>query len=258
MPTPLGFSALKKGEPAAPRPRLALVTGAGRGIGRAIAEGLVEDGWHVVAADRDGDALDALARSSPGSASLSTEVMDVTDRNAVAAVLDRHGTLDLLVNNAGIAGKRCVVGTISEAEFRDVLRVNMLGIFIASQEAVRRMGKGGAIVNIASASYLVSPNVPHYGMTKGAVVGLTRSMALEFRRHGISVNAVGPGAIDTTMQSALSDEQRAHLVRIYSDGPMPPDVIAAAVRYLASSEGRRARGQMLIVDEGTSLGIDLW
>ncbi|AMG72857.1 SocA oxidoreductase, short chain dehydrogenase/reductase family [Sphingopyxis granuli] len=218
----------------------------------------MEDGWHVVAADRDSDALDALVHSSPGSAPLSTEVMDVTDRGAVVAALARLGTLDLLVNNAGIAGKRCAVGTISEAEFRDVLRVNMLGIFIASQEAVRRMGKGGAIVNIASASYLVSPNVPHYGMTKGAVVGLTRSMALEFRRHGISVNAVGPGAIDTTMQSALSDEQRAHLARIYSDGPMPPDVIAAAVRYLASSEGRRARGQMLIVDEGTSLGIDLW
>jgi len=249
---------LKTPEPVASRAPLALVTGAGRGIGRAIAEGLMEDGRHVIATDRDADALDDLARSSPGSALLSTGVLDVTDRAAVAALLDRYGALDLLVNNAGIPGRRCAIGTISESEFREVLRVNMLGIFIASQEALRRMEKGGAIINIASASYLVSPNVPHYGMTKGAVVGLTRSMAMEFRRRGISVNAIGPGAIDTAMQATLSDEHRARLARAYSDGPLPPDVIAAAVRHLASVEGRRTRGQILLVDEGTSLGVDLW
>ncbi|WP_242445895.1 SDR family NAD(P)-dependent oxidoreductase [Sphingopyxis lindanitolerans] len=249
---------MKKAEPVASRAPLALVTGAGRGIGHAIAKGLLEDGWHVIATDCDADALDALARSSPDRLPLSIEVLDVTDRAAVAAVFDRYGSLDLLVNNAGIPGRRCAIGTISEAEFRKVLGVNMFGMFIASQEALRRMDEGAAIINIASASYLVSPNVPHYGMTKGAVISLTRSMAMEFRRRGISVNAVGPGAIDTLMQGTLSAEHRAHLARTYSDGPMPPDVIAAAVRYLASPHGRRTRGQALLVDEGTGLGIDLW
>ena len=240
--------------------RLALVTGASRGIGLATAERLASEGWRVIAADRDRTELDAqVDRWRERSYAIIPEAVDVTDRAAVAALMERHPPLQLVVNNAGISGPVRPVGGIEPDAFLDVLRVNVLGVFIVSQEAVKRMDKGGAIVNITSSAHLVAPNVIHYGMTKGAVVGLTRSMALDYHRRGISVNAVGPGAIDTQMQNTLTDEHRARLAAHLPNGkPLDPEVIAAAICYFASAEGRSAHGQNLIVDAGLVLGIGGW
>jgi 3-oxoacyl-[acyl-carrier protein] reductase len=238
----------------------ALVTGAARGIGRAIAEGLVEDGWRVIATDRDAVALAAAEAQwvSAGQAIVAAP-LDVTDRPAVAALLDQHAPVQLAVSNAGISGTIGPIGSVAAADVERVLRVNVMGVFIVGQEAARRMRLGGAIVNIASRSHLSSPNSPHYGMTKGAVLGLTRAMAIEYRWRGISVNAVSPGLIDTDILRSLSDEHVAHMASLEpSRAPLPPEVIAAAVRYLASPHGRAMRGQNLLVDDGKSLGIDGW
>lgn len=242
------------------RKPLALVTGASRGIGLATAERLASEGWRVIAADRDQAALEAQGeRWRTGSLSIIPEVLDVTDRNAVGALLDWHPGVELVVNNAGISGPVGPVGGVERDAFLAVLSVNVAGVFIVAQEAMRRMQPGGAIVNIASCVYLASPNVVHYGMTKGAVIALTRSMALEGFRRGISVNAVGPGAIDTVMQESLSDEQRARLAALLPNGkPLDPDVIAAAVAHFASPEGRLAQGEALIVDAGLMLGVSKW
>ena len=187
--------------------RRAVVTGAARGIGRAIAERLARDGWQVVATDRD------VAPLASAPADIVAEPLDVTDRPAVAALFDRIGPIDLAVCNAGISGRIAPLGT-TPSGFAEVLRVNLAGVFITAQEAARRMLPGGAIVTIASRSHLSSPNSMHYGMTKGAVVGLTRAMASAWRWRGISVNAVSPGLTDTEILRSLADDHVARMAAL--------------------------------------------
>jgi 3-oxoacyl-[acyl-carrier protein] reductase len=238
----------------------ALVTGAARGIGRAIAEGLAEDGWRVIAADRNASVLAASgAQWATEGRDILVEQLDVSDRSAVVALMERHGEFQVAVNNAGISGVIKPIGQMTSEAFEAVLRVNVLGVFIVAQEAAKRMQPGGAIINIASRSYLSSSGSPHYGMSKGGVVGLTRAMAMEYRWRGISVNAVSPGLIDTEILRTLSNEHVARMAALEpSGGAMDPTVIAGAVRFLASPAGQWMRGQNLLVDDGKSMGIDQW
>lgn len=228
----------------------ALVTGGAQGIGRAVAETLAARGWSVTVADRDAAAL--AAGDTQG---IETAVLDVTDSAAVAALVDSLPMLDVVVNCAGIAAELLPLKDISRAAFERMLRVNLGGTFILAREAVRRMERG-AIITIASRGYLGGAGAAHYVASKAAVVGLTRALAVELRWRGISVNAVAPGMVETRMIDDFTPEMRARLSRLDPEGrPMPPAAIAEAVAYLASSEGRRINGQVLLVDGGKSLGV---
>ena len=228
----------------------ALVTGGAQGIGRAVAEVLAARGWSVTAVDRDADALAAVEGQG-----IATALLDLTDSAAFAALMERLPPLDVVVNCAGIAAELLPLKDIARESFERMLRVNLGGTFIVAREAARRMERG-AIINIASRGYLGGAGAAHYVASKAAVVGLTRALAVELRWRGISVNAVAPGMVDTRMIADFTPEMLARLSRLDPDGgPMPPAAIAEAVAYLASPEGRRVNGQVLLVDGGKSLGV---
>lgn len=228
----------------------ALVTGGAQGIGRAVAETLAARGWNVTAADRDEAALAAVVDEG-----IEAALLDVTDSAAVAALIDRLPPLDVVVNCAGIAAELLPLKDIPREGFERMLRVNLGGTFILAREAARRMERG-AIITIASRGYLGGAGAAHYVASKAAVVGLTRALAVELRWRGISVNAVAPGMVATRMIEDFTPEMRARLSRLDPEGgPMPPATIAEAVAYLASPEGRRVNGQVLLVDGGKSLGV---
>lgn len=237
--------------------RDALVTGGAQGIGRAVAEKLAAAGWNVTVADCDQQALDRVAGDwSSGGMAIAAVPLDVTDRDAVGALMSRFDRLDVLVNNAGIAGKLLALPQLDRTDFGKVLRVNVGGAFIVTQEAVRRM-QGGAIINIASRGYLGGAGGSHYVASKAAVVAMTRALAVELRWRGIAVNAVAPGMVDTRMIAAFTDTMRARLNALDPNGgAIPTAVIAEAVAYLASDSGRLLNGQVLLVDGGKSLGIE--
>jgi 3-oxoacyl-[acyl-carrier protein] reductase len=172
--------------------------------------------------------------------------------------MERHAPFDLVVNNAAIAAELLPFAALDRATVERALRINVGGSFIVAQEAAQRM-TSGAIVNIASRGYLGGVGAAHYVASKAAVVGMTRSMAIELRWRGISVNAVAPGMVETRMIDGFTDEMRERLVDMEPSGaPMDPTIIAGAVAYLASPVGRSMTGQVLLVDGGKTLGVGLY
>ncbi|MFD5454257.1 SDR family oxidoreductase [Streptomyces olivaceus] len=197
--------------------RIALVTGAGSGIGRATARLLSERGFHVVCTGRTAT---SLAETVQGSPSMETRVMDVTDPDAVAAVFDRvagrHGHLDLLVNCAGLFGVQRPVTETATADWELTLRGNPTGTFLPARAALRLMGaqqpRGGRILNLGSVSAQVPrPHAAAYTASKAAVTGLTRSLALEGRDLDIAVGQLDVGNASTPMS------------RVHETGALQPD-----------------------------------
>ena len=182
----------------------ALVTGAARGIGRGIVEKLAADGYRVIALDRL-DAVHDLAGIAE------TIVVDIQDRAAIVAIMERFAPLDVIVNNAGITST-IRFEDLTEQDFRDNFDVNTVGTFIVAQEGARRMRNGGRIVNIASRSFAGAPQMAHYVASKAAVVGLTRAMAIDLSPRDIRVNAVAPGVVDTDMLHYMTPERQAAML----------------------------------------------
>jgi 2-deoxy-D-gluconate 3-dehydrogenase len=239
--------------------RAALVTGAGRGIGRAVALGLAEAGADVCLVGR-GEGLEEAAaeveRRGRRAAVIAADLSDTSGAARVAdaaeAALDR---VDILVNNAGII-RRAPVLEYSEADWDAVLDVNLKSVFLLSQAAARGMVARGAgkIVNIASLlSFQGGITVPGYAASKGAVAQLTKAMANELAARGVNVNAVAPGYVATDNTAALrADETRSRqiLERIPAGRWAEPSDLVGAVVFLASSASDYVHGHVLAVDGG--------
>jgi NAD(P)-dependent dehydrogenase (short-subunit alcohol dehydrogenase family) len=249
------------------RGKVALVTGGGAGIGRGISRLFVAAGARTIVADRDADAAQAVAAQlqaeAPPGAAAAAVVADVAHEQSVREMFDRaeteFGCVDVLVNNAGIYYLRPFT-EISVADWEQVFAVNVRGLFLCMREAIRRMQahrRGGSIINISSvnsSTALIFDNI-HYGSSKAAVNGMTRSAALEFASAGIRINALLPGSIvtegtarmraDSPRRGPIMNPERIPLAR----RGQPIDVAAAAL-FLASSASSYVTGQLLAVDGG--------
>lgn len=233
---------------------VAVVTGAAGGIGLAISRRLAEDGFAVVMTDIDADRLDKAAASIGGNPL--TRTVDMTDVAALENLLAGLPRLDALVNNAGIFDTNPIENLTGD-DFRRMYEINTVALFELSRLAVAKMAQagGGRIVNIASRSFLGAVSCAHYAASKGAVVSLTRSMALEVAAKNILVNAVAPGIIDTPILKAWDQAERDRMARYQPLGRIgQPEDIANIVSFLASPRTDYITGQVIVVDGGRSVG----
>lgn len=236
-------------------PLVAFVTGAAQGIGLATAERLARDGFRVVAMDRNAQSLTQQAARLQG---MGLDVLafasDVCDRASVVAALQSQPRVDAMVCAAGIYNDAPVLD-LTEAAFRQMLDVNVIGTFVPAQEAARRMQAGGRIVTVSSRGALGGTRFAHYVASKAAVIGLTRAMAMELRDRQIAVNSVAPGFTDTPMTRSAPPEMFSAWEALEPSGKATtPDQIAHAIAFLASPKTLFITGQTLFVDGGKSLG----
>ncbi len=238
--------------------RIALITGAARGIGLAIAERFVAEGAIVTIADIL-DAEGKAAAKSIGAQYLHCDVSKSADiKTTLEHVVKTHGAIDLLVNNAAISIAKNFL-EITEEDFDKVIGVNLKGAFLLTQEAARHMieqvkagRKAGAIVNMSSVNdTLAIPIIAPYTMSKGGVKQLTAVSALALAEHGIRVNAIGPGSIMTDMLKGIANDKTA-MNRILSRTPLgrvgQPSEIASIAAFLASDDASYISGQVIYAD----------
>ncbi len=222
--------------------KTALVTGAARGIGLAIATRLAADGLRVALLDQDGDAVEAAARSvGRGALALVGDVTRTKDVDgAVARVESAWGRLDVLVNNAGITGRSFPIWELSDEDWRRVIDVDLTGVFLCCRAAVKVMLRqgGGRIVNIASiAGKEGNPTLVPYSTAKAGVIGLTKALAKEVATRGILVNAVAPAVIGTELLKQMEPSTVDLLISKIPMGRVgKPEEVAALVAWLASDE----------------------
>lgn len=244
--------------------RVAMVTGAANGIGRAIVERFLVDGLRVVAVDVDRSGLDRLGTELGGDR-LEAAVADISVREQVAAAVrvavDRFGRLDVLAANAAIADGQPFL-EIDERSWRRIIDVNVTGTFFCIQEAARAMtetGGGAIVVTSSTNAWYVEANLAHYNASKGGVVALMRSAALDLARFGIRVNAVEPSMVKTRAAFITEDPVGgpAYLERVPLGRFAEPWEIAAAVAFLASDQAGYITGQTIVLDGGLTLGIDM-
>ena len=235
--------------------KTALVTGASRGIGLAIARRLVDDGARVVITARGQETLDAaVAELGPAAMGIAGKADDPAHRAEVFATIGREfGRLDFLVNNAGINPAYGPALAVGDDAVRKILEVNVLGTLAWSRDAVAA-GLTTAIVNIASiAGVTAAPGIAVYGVSKAAVIGLTTQLAYELA-PGIRVNAVAPAVIKTTFAKALYEGREAEVAAGYPLGRLGEPVdVAGPVTFLLSDDAAWITGQTLVIDGGGSL-----
>ena len=235
-----------------------VITGAARGIGKAIAQAFVREGAEVLLADIDGDEV-ARVSAALGQAALTIDVSQKAGiERLFGEVAARWGSLDILVNNAGIT-HACELDELTEDDFDRVFATNLKSALWATQAAARLMTSGGAVVNLSSVNAVLAiPNQIPYVISKGAMKQLTNVTALALAPRGIRVNAIGPGTIMTEMgRSVMADE--AAVQRILSRTPLgrpgEPEEVAAVAVFLASDEASYITGQTIYPDGGR-LGLN--
>ncbi len=237
--------------------RVALVTGASRGIGRATARALAARGAHVVAAAR-GDHAEAVAAEIRGTGGRAEScALDVTDAAGIEAVVARvlgdHGRIDILVNNAGITRDQLLL-RLKREDWDAVLETNLTAIAMLTQAVLKPMLKqrGGRIVNLTSVvGQAGNAGQANYAAAKAGIIGFTKAIALEVASRGITVNAVAPGMIDTDMTRALPQAaQESWVDRIPLKRLGTVDDVAHAVVFLASDEASYITGHVLAVNGG--------
>ncbi len=242
---------------------IALVTGAAQGIGFACAQALAEDGFRLVLCDIDESGVQAAAARLGGDAR--AYVCDMGEPTRIAALFDQIeaevGPVAALVNNAGIARPAEFLEVSVEA-FRQVIEVNLIGTFVATQRAAKTMVARkieGAIVNMSSINAVVSiPSIAAYSASKGGVMQLTKAAALALAPHNIRVNAVGPGSIDTAMMAGVNANPEAMRMAM-SRTPLKrmgtPREVADIVAFLAGPKSSYVTGETIYVDGGR-LGLN--
>ncbi len=236
--------------------QVALVTGAARGIGRAVAVALARAGAAVACVDC-ADATETVQLAVAAGGRAEAVALDVTDARAaaeaVAGVAQRLGRLDILVNNAGITRDQLLV-RMSEEAWRTVLRVNLDGAFNLTQPAAKLMmrQRSGRIISVASVVGLMgNPGQCNYAASKAALVGFTKSLARELGSRNVTVNAIAPGYVETAMTDALGAEQRQALLdRVAIPRLGQPEDIAEAVLFLAGPRAGYITGTVLNVSGG--------
>ncbi|GAA1112882.1 acetoin reductase [Nesterenkonia jeotgali] len=255
-----------------PQKRVAVVTGAGRGIGRGIAERLGRDGLHVVVADLPGmqeaaaETVDSITREGGAASAAEVDVTDEASTEAlVRSAVDTGGSLDVFVANAGIAQVQSLLD-YSVEDFEKVMDVNVKGVFLSYRAAARQMmeqDSGGKIIGAASIVAfrpfaLLSP----YSASKWAVRGLTQAAAMEWAKYGITVNAYGPGIVGTAMWDLIDEKlaeaeglNKGEAIKKYAGDILlgrvsVPDDVASLVSFLASGDSDYITGQTMLVDGG--------
>lgn len=241
--------------------RVALVTGASRGIGRAIALRLARDGRHVVLLSRsEGPLTEVKAEIEGAGGTASVAAGDVGNPEALRAVVERVssdlGRLDILVNNAGITRDNLVL-RMSDDEFLGVLHVNLMAAFVTCRAAARPMMRGrfGRIVNIGSTVGVVgNSGQANYAAAKAGLIGLTKSLARELGGKGVTANVVAPGFVQTDMTASLPQEVRDAVLKAMAVRRLgSPEDIAAAVAYVSSDDAGYLTGQVICVDGGLTM-----
>lgn len=239
--------------------QIALVTGAGRGIGLATVKRLLEDGFHVVMVDLAAEPLNSeAARLREKYQSVEHHVLSITDRAAVSTLMARVKRLDVLVNNAAVFWDG-QFNAITEDDFTKMYEVNVVGTFVMSQEALKIMERGARIINVASRAYLAGYAHSPYITSKAGTIGLTRGMAFDLAEKGILVNAIAPGLIETEMFRSLTPERQQELIAKQPTKTVgQPEDIANGIAFFADPRTRNVTGQILALDGGRSMGISIY
>ena len=239
--------------------KVALVTGAGRGIGLAAAARLAREGAAVVLADLNLDeaqqAADTLASHDLAVLPVRADVAKRDDVRAMIRAAEEHfGRLDILVNNAGIAGRAAPIEEITDDDWEAMMAIDLNSVYLCCQAAIPGMKarRYGRIVNVASiAGKEGNPNMIPYSTAKAGVIGLTKALAKEVAAFGIYVNAISPAVIETPILQQLTPEQVAYMVqRIPLGRPGRPEEVAALICWLASDEASFTTGQCIDISGG--------
>lgn len=242
--------------------KIAIVTGAAKGIGKAISLRLADDGCFVCAVDIDDDFGIKLINEL-GKENSKYYKCDIQNEGQVKElfqnIIKEFNKINVLVNNAGIIYDNLIIN-MSLKEFENVINVNLKGTWLMCREAANIMKtlESGRIINISSRAWLGNPGQSNYSSSKAGIIGLTRSLALELGRYNILVNAVAPGLIDTPLTRALPSEVREKLIQAQPTKNMgKPEDVANVVSFLANEKTRFITGQTIYVDGGKSIGANI-
>ena len=242
--------------------RIAIVTGAGKGIGRAISLALVEDNCFVCLVDIDKLSGEEL-QGTIGEQDSCFYNCDISDSDSVLtliqSILSEHKRIDVLINNAGIIRDN-MIHNMPEPDFDAVIDINLKAVWRLCKEAaivMRKQGLGN-IVNISSRAWLGNRGQTNYASSKAGIIGLTRTLAIELGKYNVMVNVVAPGLIDTPLTEKLSDEIKAQLIKVQPINHMgSTQDVAKAVAFFAAEQNKFITGQVLYVDGGKSIGAGI-
>lgn len=241
--------------------RVAIITGAAKGIGKAIAQRMINENYTTILVDVDAENGEILANDLGSSAKFIA--CDISNEREVASLFDNvtqeFGGVDVIVNNAGII-KDNVIWKMPVEDFDKVIDINLKGTWLMCKVAgtLMREQKRGRIVNIASRAWLGNRGQSNYSASKAGVVGLTRVLALELGKYGVYVNAIAPGLINTPLTQKLPENVQEKLIQAQPTKSMgQPEDIAHAVAFLSDENTQFITGQTIYVDGGKSIGAGL-